>query len=127
MTSPFWSTLNRIEHKFDALMGEVVRITPQASGDFGAAADPDRPPFEVVALVHEVDPSSADAGQMLARLPYEEWELEIHRPALAGRAIRKGDDVQLIRRPGAPRFSVSRPDDVDANRIRLTLARKAAT
>jgi hypothetical protein len=125
MPSPFWSTLARLEHKFDAAMGEAARVTPQASGDFGAAADPDRPPFEVVALVHEFDPSAADAGQMLARLPYEEFELEIHRPSLAGRQIRKGDDVQLVERPGAPRFNVSRIDDVDVGRMRITLARKA--
>lgn len=125
MPSPFWSTLARLEHKFDAAMGESVRITAQASGEFGAAADPDRPPFEIVALVHEVDPSAADAGSMLARMPYEEWELEIHRPALAGRQIKKGDDVQLVERPSAPRFNISRIDDVDAGRVRVTLARKA--
>ncbi len=125
MPSAFWSKLAAVEHKFDALMGEAVRIVPQASGDFGAGADPDRPPFEVTALVHEVDPSAADAGQMLGRLPYEEWELEIHRPALAGRQVRKGDEIQLPDRPNAPKFTVSRVDDVDAGRVTLTLARKA--
>lgn len=120
--SPFASALADMDTALDAQMGEDVGFVPSVRGDFAATPDPDRPAFDVVALVHEVDPSSADTGGMLTRVRYDEFELEIDRRQLVGRTIRKGDEVLLLERAGSPRYAVARVDDTDRGRLRVTLA-----
>ena len=119
--SPFAAALAAADVVIDAQMGEDISIIPCVPGDFGAVPDSERPAFDVVGLVYETDPSAADAGSMMTRLPYEEWEIEVRREHLAGRRVRKGDEVLLLDRPGSPRFVVSRIDDVDRSRIIMAL------
>lgn len=126
MPSPFAAALAAAEPIFDAQIGEAIRVVPMAAGgDFGRRADSARPAFDVVGLSNYVDPSTSDIGSMNARVRYEETEVEIRWPLLAGRTIRVGDEVVLDERPMKPRFKVGRRDDADPERLVLVLVRLA--
>lgn len=126
MPSSFAAAMARADVVFDQVMGDRVRITPMANTDFGERADDSRPAFEIVVLVNFLDPSAADVTTLKARIAYEETEIEIRREVLAGRQLRKDDQVQLLDHPAAPRLKVSRIDTLDPTRLILTLSRLSA-
>jgi hypothetical protein len=122
--SPFAAALAAMDADLDTHMGETISIVPVRVSDYGTAPDPERSTFDVVALVNYVDPSAADSGKMESRVAYEETEVGIRRALLpTGSKVRKNDEVLLLDRPGTPRLKVSRIDDVDPERLCLTLAR----
>jgi len=123
MASPFAAALAQMDERLDEHMGEAIAVTPMRAGDFGTTADPDRPAFTVKALVDYVDPSAADVGKLQARLVYSETVVEIRRAVLAGRRLRKNDEIVLVEQSGTPRLKISRVDDVDPERLFVTLAR----
>lgn len=114
--------LARLDEDLDAHLGETVQVTPMRPGDFAVTPDPDRPAFDVMAQVFEHDGSTADISKLGARVPYEEVEVAIRRALLAGRTIRKNDEVLLVDRPGALRFRVMRVETIDRERVALTLS-----
>lgn len=127
MTSPFAAALAAADVVLDEQMGEAVQITPMRGGDFGRQTDAGRAVIDVVALVGHVDPSSADIATLESRVGYEEVEVEIRRAALPADVVfRKGDDVLLLDRPGAPRYKISRIDGNDPSRWVLSLAGRGA-
>lgn len=123
MPSRFAEALGAAEPLFDEHIGETLTVVPMKNGDYGMARDPDRAPFDVVGLEAYVDPATADVGRLQARYAYEETEFEIRRALLAGRVLRKDDQVVLSERSSAPRYKVSRVDDVDPERIGIVLTR----
>ena len=124
MPSPFAEALSAMEKRLDTHMGERIGFSPMKNEDFDTAADPERVPFEVVGLADFVDPSSADIATLDARVPFEELEIEVRREVLpAGTVIRKNDQVELLERPGSPRYKVGRVDTSDPGRLRMALSK----
>lgn len=126
MPSPFRQALIAAEPAFDVHMGDRVRFVPMLAGDFGATPDGTRAAFEVSALVNYQDPSAADIGKMNARVPYEETTVEVQRSLLAGRVIRKDDQVILLDEEGEPTLKVSRIEGNDPTRRLFVLAKIGA-
>lgn len=124
--SPFSTALAEADERLDEHLGELITIVPIVAGDFGRTIDTSREPLEVLALVNYVAPSAADVGHMEARFAHEETDVEIRRALIpTGFKFRKEDEVIFTERADEPRFKISRIDDVDADRIGLTLARMA--
>jgi hypothetical protein len=119
--------MSEAEAHFDEHLGDLITLVPIVASDFGRTIDTTREPLEVVVLTNYVAPSASDVGHMEARLAYEETEAEIRRANLpaGGFKFRKEDEVIFGEYPGEPRFKISRVDDVDPDRIFLTLARLA--
>ncbi|MGE8942697.1 hypothetical protein ACO2I3_12350 [Leptospira interrogans] len=113
MPSRFAAALADMEDALDGEFGELVRITPMRSSDFGRAADGDRAVREVIAKVHVPDLSSANIPGLDARVAYEEVEIEIQRHLLPAYVIGKNDEFILLERPGAPRLKVNRVERLD--------------
>lgn len=127
MPSHFATALAQMDQDIDPHLGEDVAIIPMRDSDFDTAPDPERPAFDVVALVNNVDPSTADIAKLSARLPYEEFEIEILRDLIPpGMKLRKNDQTILLERDGSPRFKISRIDDAERGRLAFTVSRLAA-
>lgn len=117
MPSAFGAIMNRLDADLDAHLGENISLIPMKNGDFGRTPDPDRAVLDCVALVNEVDPSAADVGKMMVRVPYSEFELEVARSVLAGAKFKKDDEALLLDRDGSPRCVIVRVDDADRGRV----------
>ncbi len=119
MPSPFSAAMARADAALDTYMGETVQVSPQKAGDFARQPDPNRPAFDVVALVVDGDPSGTNVPRLDARVVHEEWRIEIRRTLLAGRRIAKGDEIILLDRPGSPRITVNMVERLDEHRLGL--------
>lgn len=119
MPSRFAEAMAAADVALDAHMGEDVQVTPMRRGDFAAVPDPDRPAFDVTALVVDGDPSSTPIAKMDVRVVHEEWRVEVRRAVLAGRKVRKGDEIVLLERPGSPRIVVTFVERLDRERLHL--------
>ena len=118
MVSPFAAALSEAELALDEHLGESVSVLPMRVSDFGRAPDPERPAFDVPALVTLQDPSSANAAGLEVRVAYDEVEVEIRR-ALVPIRLAKNDEIALGERPDAPRLKVNRIERLDEERLVL--------
>lgn len=120
MPSPFAAALAQAEVDLDLHMAEDVQIIPMRVGEFAKLPDPDRPAFDVAALVSIVDPSSINLPGGDLRMGYEEVKVEVRRVLLpAGFRFRKGDEMLLLEQGQVPRLIVNRVERLDANRLEL--------
>jgi hypothetical protein len=117
--SPFRAAAVRAEADLDAHLADRVQITPMRNGDFARVPDAQRPAFDVMALVAAGEPTSVDIPKFDSRAISEVWHVDILRAELAGRRIRKGDEVILLDWPGSPRLVVSYQEPGDADRVCL--------
>lgn len=117
MASPFAVALAAAEPAFDDHMGDAVQITPMRSGDFERLPDPDRPAFDVVALVSSDDQASTDVPKLGARVVMENWIVEVRREQLAGRRVQKGDEMILLDEENSPRVVVNHIERLDRGRM----------
>jgi len=122
MASPFAQALAAAEPAFDEHMGDQVQITPMRSGDFARLPDPDRPAFDVVALVSSDDQASTDVPKLAARVVMENWIVEVRRSQLAGRLVRKGDEMILLDEQDSPRVVVNHVERLDRERMSFVCA-----
>lgn len=119
MPSPFAAALLRADQDLDAHLGGTVQVTPMRSGDFARMPDPERPAFDVVALVVAGESSSAQVPKLESRYVAERWTVEIRRVLVAGRRIGKGDELVLLDEPGSPRVVVDHVEPGDPGRVVL--------
>lgn len=119
MTSRFAVAAARCEVDIDREGGELVRFVPMQSGEFGRAADAARPAFEVTALVAFDDPSAIDVPTLAMRISHEQIEVAVRWELLAGRKIRKNDEVHLLDQPRLPPMKVDRLERLDPYRLTL--------
>jgi len=129
MASPFRTAIADMNVALDDHMGEMIRITPMIEGGFDVSADPERPAFEVKALVVEVDPSNTPIPSLDVRVQYEELVAEIRRELLpVGYSLRKGYEVELLEHPENLRLVItSPPERLDAERIVIKLGPTGGT
>ena len=106
MTSPFLQALADADVALDGVMGEDVQITPMRAGKIDRLPDPERPAFDVVALVSAEEPASATVPSLKSRVVYDQWRIEIDRRVLGVRVIKDGDSMILLDQPGSPHVRV---------------------
>jgi len=119
MSSPFRAAASRAESDLDAHLADRVQITPMRSTDFARVPDPDRPAFDVIALVACGEPSAINIPRVDMRAVSEVWHVEVRRAEMAGRRVRKGDEIILLDEPGSPRVIVTHLEPGDPDRVCL--------
>lgn len=88
--------------------------------------DPDRPDVEIEALLdadegNETNAAGGYARSWQARSRAQSAKLKIYRAKYPDIAVRTGDEVQALARPGKPFFEVLAVDDRDMMRLVLHL------
>jgi len=117
MTGAWQTALDRLDSALDRQLGEAVSIVPMRLTDFGKNPDPERPAFDVTALVDWLDPASAQIPHTETRVVHEEVHVEVRRIELAGRRVAKNDEILLLDRPGSPRVAVNFVQTLDPGRV----------
>lgn len=121
----------KLQSAVNKAFGEAIRIIPQTRGQYGGPlADTARPPADVRAVFSTAPVAETMAGQrtgselngttMFAHSSAEVW-LDAETVAGLGYALRKGDAVQLLDRPGQPVYEISRPAPTDRGDVALLL------
>lgn len=119
-------TRNRVVAENDEDFGESIRFEPMVSSQYGgAAADPGRAAFTIIAVLRmggdEADLGGDRSGNWNAKVPTMPGALHVDRVKLAGRVLKKGDQVVALDRPGQPRFEIARVDPMHVARLVLPL------
>ncbi len=123
MASGWGRALAMMDADLDAELGETVQVVPTIVSDYdGTRPDPDRPTFDVIALVHENEAHAIAPPGLRTEVQSVEFVLEIRRVVMPDVRLKKGDEVVLLDRPDAPRLVISRIDRWDESRIVMPLA-----